>query len=159
MACVHDQHEADQRVTRRDVAPEEILPAFLQRTRHRRVAITGKVGDDAAAAQVEEVDLLRAPRRAVCVCEPRLARQRVDGARFARIRPARERDLARTGASERRDARDDDRPVAPQRGLRQPRQLRERETGGLAQCCHRGRPVARVQARRSKPRITCRRAP
>ncbi len=92
---IDDQHEPDQRLPRREIAGEELLPVTLQRLRHRRVAVARQVGEQRAAAQAKEVDLLRAARRLAGEREPRPVGERVDRARLAGIGAAGKRDFRR----------------------------------------------------------------
>ena len=69
---INDEHEPDERLARRDVAPEECLPVALERLWHGRVAVARKVGEQRARPQSEVVDLLRAARRPAREREPRL---------------------------------------------------------------------------------------
>src|SRR4029453_11720957 len=96
MARVHDEDQADQRRSRRDVRPEKILPGALDVARDRGVAIARKMDAARASGKLEEIDLLRAPWRAAGERETRSACERVDRARLARVRATGERDFGRT---------------------------------------------------------------
>ena len=97
MARIDDQHETDQRLARRHVAAEEILPVVLELERHRRVSVAGEIGEQRTGSQAEEIDLLRAPRRLARECEPRTVREHVDRRRLAGVRASCERDFRRSG--------------------------------------------------------------
>ena len=55
MPRIDDEHEADERLARRDVASEEPLPVLLQCLRHRGEAVAGQIGEERAARQTEEL--------------------------------------------------------------------------------------------------------
>jgi len=61
VACIGDQHEADEGVAGGQVLPEEVLPFALDVACDGGIAVARQVGGEAAALQLEQVDLLRAP--------------------------------------------------------------------------------------------------
>src|SRR5205085_11971126 len=82
-----------QRRARLQVAAEHVLPVRARSGWDARVAVAGKIGEEAVLADAIEIDELGAPRRLAHEGQAP-ARERVQRARFSRVRAAREGDLA-----------------------------------------------------------------
>src|SRR5205807_10661084 len=87
-----ERHPAQGRA-RLQVAAEQMLPVGARGGRYARVTVTGEIGEEPAVAEPIEIDELSAPRRLADEREA-LSGERVQRARFSRVRPAGKRDFA-----------------------------------------------------------------
>ena len=100
-ARIDEQHHAGQAAPHLEIVGHHLLPAQLRAARHRRIAIAGQVGEQRVGAglgaELEEVDVLGAPRRLRRERKALLLREHVDRGGFARVGAAHERDLGQLG--------------------------------------------------------------
>lgn len=93
VARIHQRDHANQGFALRQVAADQRLPACAQLLRHLGITVAGQVHQPPPAAQVEEIDHLRAPRRLADERQAPAPSERIDRARLADVRAASERNL------------------------------------------------------------------
>src|SRR5690606_15594749 len=94
---IHYDDDADQRGAAAQIAADELAPLGAQRLGNAREAIAGQVDEVRELAQPVEVDGLRTARGLARAGETASPEERIDGARLADVRAAREGDLGQLG--------------------------------------------------------------
>src|SRR6266700_1488180 len=89
---VHHDSEAPQGCAHLKICAEQFLPGCAYRLGHLGVAVAGKIDEESLHAKRVEIDESGASRVLAPECDS-AARERVDGACFARVRPAGKSDL------------------------------------------------------------------